>query len=280
MAPTTLRAKLEEGDFFVVPGVQDMISALLAERAGFDVVYGSGFWLTASALGLPDAGLATHTQMLDRMATLVRTSRAAVIADADTGYGGLLNVRHTVRTYEAVGVAAIQLEDQEFPKTCGHTPGKRLISLEEMVRKIEVAVDAREDALIIARTDARQGEGLDGVLRRLDAYARAGADVLLPEALASEEEVRKACASLDRPVMVNMAEGGATPMLSRAVLAELGVAFAIHPSTAALAAAAAIEAAFRALRTGDAPPPLFDFQEFCTLVGLDEVRAFDRRWAR
>ena len=156
MASPLLREKLERREFIVIPGLQDMIAATMAAKVGFDIVYGSGFWLTASSLGLPDAGIATYTQMLDRMATLVRSSGgAAVIADADTGYGGLLNVHHTVRGYEAAGVTAIQLEDQEFPKKCGHTPFKRCVPVQDMVDKIRVAAEAREDKknfLIIART--------------------------------------------------------------------------------------------------------------------------------
>ena len=128
MANPIFREKLASGKFFVVPGIQDMIAAVIANKVGFDLVYGTGYWLTASAWGLPDAGIATYTEMLNRMATLVKTSDAAVIADGDTGYGGLLNVHHTVRGYEAAGVTAIQLEDQEYPKKCGHTPHKRLIA--------------------------------------------------------------------------------------------------------------------------------------------------------
>ena len=190
MANPILREKLNAGKFFVVPGIQDMITAVIANKVGFDIVYGTGYWLTASAWGLPDAGIATYTEMRNRMETLARTSNAAVIADGDTGYGGLLNVHHTVKGYEASGVTAIQIEDQEFPKKCGHTPFKRLISTEDMVEKIQVAVDSREseDFVVIARTDARESEGLDGVLRRLEAYSKAGADVLFPEALHSEEE--------------------------------------------------------------------------------------------
>ncbi len=244
MANPILRTKLAEGKFFVVPGMHDMISAVIANKVGFDIVYGTGYWLTASALGLPDAGIASYTQMVDRMATLARTSNAAVIADADTGYGGLLNVHHTVKGYEAAGVTAIQIEDQEFPKKCGHTPFKRVISTEDMVDKIKVACDTREDKenlLIIARTDARQSEGLDGALRRLEAYAKAGADVLFPEAMQSEEEMRTACAAFDKPVMGNMANGGLTPVPNASVLAEIGYAFAIYPSLIRFVAAAAIE---------------------------------------
>jgi len=177
LATSILREKLATKKFFVVPGIQDMITAVIADRVGFDVVYGTGYWLTASAYGLPDAGIATYTQMVDRMATLARTTKAAVIADADTGYGGLLNVHHTVRGYEQAGISAIQIEDQEFPKKCGHTPYKRLVSQQDMADKIRVAAEARHDpqnTLIIARTDARQSEGLDGALKRAEAYRNAG----------------------------------------------------------------------------------------------------------
>ena len=252
---------------------------------GFDIVYGTGYWLTASASGLPDAGIATYTQMLDRMATLVKTSNSAVIADGDTGYGGLLNVHHTVRGYEAAGVSAIQLEDQEFPKKCGHTPYKRLIPLEDMVEKIQVAAEARQDKenfLIIARSDARQSEGLDGSLKRLRAYAEAGADIVFPEALTSQEEMRIACSAFDKPVMANMADGGLTPILPAATLAELGYAFAIYPSMTSLVAAAAMEQALTQLKQDGSyeAMPLFNFKEFCTLIGFQDVWDFEKRWAK
>ncbi len=283
MANPILRTKLAEGKFFVVPGLHDMIAAVIADRVGFDIVYGTGYWLTASAYGLPDAGIASYTQMVDRMATLARTSKAAVIADADTGYGGLLNVHHTVKGYEAAGVTAVQLEDQQFPKKCGHTPFKRLISQEDMVEKIKVACDARTDRdnlLIIARTDARQSEGLDGSLRRLEAYAKAGADIVFPEALQSEEEMRTACAAFDKPVMANMANGGLTPVPDASVLAELGYAFAIYPSLTSLVAAAAVDHALIDLKENGVgePADIFDFKEFCSLIGFDEVWAFERKW--
>ena len=286
MPSPVLRRKLKEGEFIAAPGLQDMIAAAVANEVGFDVVYGSGFWLTASAYGLPDAGIATYTQMVDRMATLVRVSDAAVIADGDTGYGGLLNVHHTVRGYEAAGVTAIQLEDQEFPKKCGHTPFKRLVPLEDMVAKIRVAVDARgsEDFLVIARTDARQSEGMDGTMRRLEAYAEAGADILFPEALLSEDEMRRACAAFDRPMFANMASGGLTPILSAAQLAEIGYSIAIFPSMTSLAAAAAMRASLLHLRNdgvGETPDvPMADFKRFCSLIGFEEVWAFEKKWEK
>ena len=282
MADSILRTKLSAREFFVVPGIQDMITAVIANKVGFDIVYGSGYWLTASAWGLPDAGIASYTEMLNRMQTLVRTSNAAVIADGDTGYGGLLNVHHTVKGYETAGVSAIQLEDQEFPKKCGHTPFKRLIALEDMVKKIKVAVDARTDnnMLIIARTDARQSEGMEGVLRRLEAYDKAGADIIFPEALTSEEEMRTACATFAKPVMANMANGGVTPVPNADVLKELGYAFAIYPSLTSLVAATAMEKALIALKNEGVGEPggIFNFKEFCSLIGFDDVWAFERKW--
>src|SRR5579871_2231422 len=174
MSNPLLRGKLDRGEFFLAPGIQDMITAVIARDLGYDIVYASGFWLTASAYGLPDAGIATYTQMLDRVSTLTRTVEAGVIADADTGYGGLLNVHHTVRGYEEAGVVGIQIEDQEFPKKCGHTPFKRVVPTLDMVEKIKVAAAARRDPegmMVIARTDARQPEGFEAAMRRGEAYA-------------------------------------------------------------------------------------------------------------
>ena len=285
MANPVLRNMLNAGEMVVAPGLQDMIAAKIANKVGFPVVFGSGYWLTASAMGLPDAGIATYSDMLDRMKTLVETCDGALIADADTGYGGLLNVRHTVQGYERAGVTAMQLEDQEFPKRCGHTPGKRIVPALDMVDRVRVAVDTREDDenfLIIARTDARQSEGLDGVLRRLDAYAEAGADILFPEALASEEEMEKACAAFDLPMMVNMANGGSTPMLNASALKDMGYAIAIFPSLTSLVAARAMENALLALKeNGDGDPTdIFSFSEFGSMIGFDDIRTFERKWAR
>lgn len=287
MADPILRQMLDRGEFIVAPGMQDMIAAAMAKKVGFPIVYGTGYWMTASALGLPDAGIATYTQMVDRMATLVRYSGSAVIADADTGYGGLLNVHHTVRGYEAAGVTAIQLEDQEFPKKCGHTPNKRCVPTQDMVDKIRVAVEAREDQqnfLIIARTDARASLGVDEAMRRLEAYAEAGADILFFEAPQSEEEMRRACEAFDTPMLANMADGGKTPILPAKVLQEIGYALAIFPAMTSLIAAAAMEQALRHLKTaGTSLQPgaaMFDFNEFCSLMGFEDVWTFEKRWAR
>ena len=286
MQKRSLRAALAAGECVVAPGIHDMITAVISNQVGFDFVYASGYWMTASAYGLPDAGIASFTQMLDRVATLCRTANAAVIADADTGYGGLLNVHHTVRGYEEAGVVAIQIEDQEFPKKCGHTPFKRVTPMIDMVEKVKVAVEARRspETLIIARTDARQTDGFDGALQRGIAYGEAGADIVFLEALESEAEMREACARIRKPLMANMADGGKTPIRSKTELAEIGYKLAIFPSATGLAAAQAAANALLVLKTegsSNSPNlPLFSFAEFNHLIGFDEVWDFERRWAR
>lgn len=284
MADPRLKQKLAAGRFIVAPGVFDMISTMLAERVGFDAVYASGYWLTASYLGLPDAGIATYTEMLSRVAKVVEKSTAPVIADADTGFGGLLNVHHTVRGYERAGVTAIQIEDQEFPKKCGHTPYRRVIPMEEMVAKVRVAVDARTDPnfLIIARTDARGGHGFDEAVRRGQAYAAAGADIVFVEALHSEDEMRRACQAIRAPMMANMSDGGKTPIRPARELQDFGYSLAIFPAMNALAASAAMERAMRNLKeNGTSLSPdvsLFGFDDFCRMVGFEDVWAFEEKW--
>ncbi len=287
MSNPTIRDKLDRGAFFLAPGVHDMMTAVIANKIGFDVVYGSGYWMTASAYGLPDAGIATYTQMLDRVSTLARTADAAVIADADTGYGGLLNVHHTVRGYEEAGISAIQIEDQEFPKKCGHTPGKRCVPLEEMADKIKVACEARRDpknTLIIARTDIRQAEGFTSAVARGAAFAEAGADIVFVEALTSDDEMRRACDEVGAPMIANMADGGDTPIRSAAELEDLGYACAIFPGATSLAAAHAVQGVLTSLKeigtSQDPSVSLFDFKEFCRLIGFEDVWAFNRKWSR
>jgi len=286
MAQSILREKITRGEFVFAPGIQDMITAVLANKVGFEIVYGSGYWLTASAYGLPDAGIVSYTQMVDRMRTLVNTSNSAVIADADTGFGGLLNVHHTVKGYQEAGVTAIQIEDQEFPKKCGHTPFRRVIPAADMVEKIKVAVDARTDPnmLIIARTDALQSEGLEKSIARANAYHQAGADILFIEALQTEAEMRQACKAVTGPMMVNMSNGGLTPMLSAEQMKDIGFSMAIAPSLTSLAAAHAIEIALRAMKAQGSPEPdgvpIHDFKAFCALIGFEDVWAFEKKWAK
>jgi 2-methylisocitrate lyase-like PEP mutase family enzyme len=175
-----LRELIAKGEFILAPGVYDGISARVADTMGFPALYMTGYGATASMLGLPDAGLATYSDMLGRAEMICSVIKTPLIADADTGYGGLLNVQRTVRGYEAAGVAAIQIEDQEMPKKCGHTPGRRVVPAQDMVLKLRVAADARRDeaTLIVARTDARTAHGLDEALRRARLYEEAGADII------------------------------------------------------------------------------------------------------
>jgi 2,3-dimethylmalate lyase len=280
-----LRQRLREKRLVSAPGVYDMISLRLADRMGFELLYMTGYGAVASLLGLPDAGLATYSDMVGRVSAMAGMAKTPLIADGDTGYGGLLNVRHTVRGYEVAGAAGIQLEDQEFPKKCGHTPGRRVIPAADMVRKIAVAVENREspDFLIVARTDARSAHGLDEALRRAEAYAKAGADILFVESPESEEELRRIGASFDLPLVANMVEKGRTPVLTRQELEALGFRLAIFPTTAFLAAAAAIERGYQTIRdTGSSKPiigELYDFERFNKLIGFEEIWAFDRAHA-
>merc|ERR1711972_1221237 len=187
----TLKSLLKKGELLIAPGIFDGMSLRLAEKVGFQVLYMTGFGTVGSHLGSPDAGLASYRDMVERVRTFASLSSVPIVCDADTGFGGLLNVEHTVKGYEAAGAAAIQLEDQEFPKKCGHTGGRRVIPMEEMVRKVKVAVEARtsSDFLIIARTDARGQHGLKEAIRRGRAYADAGADILFVESPESEAEM-------------------------------------------------------------------------------------------
>ncbi|MCS6931716.1 MAG: isocitrate lyase/PEP mutase family protein [Acetobacteraceae bacterium] len=288
MADPRLAAALKAGRFITAPGIYDMISARIADRMGFEALYATGFGTVASHLGVPDAGIATYTDMVSRMGTFARGCATPVIADADTGYGGLLNVRHTVQGYEAAGIAAIQLEDQESPKKCGHTPGRRVIPAEEMALKIRVAAEARKspDFLIIARTDARTQHGLAEAIRRARLYAEAGADILFVESPESEAELAEIGRALRGiPLLANMVEGGRTPLLPASRLKELGYAIAIWPAAGFLSAAAALERAYGELKAtgstlGLPPGASYGFERMADLMGFPEIHAFERRWAR
>jgi 2,3-dimethylmalate lyase len=279
---TSLRQMLQKGEFVTGIGVYDMISAKIADRTGANAIYVTGYGTVASHLGLPDAGIATYTDMVGRIARIVEGTSKPVIADADTGYGGLLNVHHTVRGYEKAGVSAIQLEDQEFPKKCGHTKGRRVIPMADMAQKIRVASDARssEDFLIIARTDARTGLGLEEALRRGEAYAEAGADIIFIESPESEAEMAEIAKRFDKPVLINLVHGGSTPILPKERLVELGFKVAIYPGLGFLAAAKALETAFNDLAAGKPnTTPIYDFSAFNEVIGFPEVWEFDRKYA-
>ncbi len=281
-AGVSLKQRLASRELLVAPGVYDMVSLRLANTLGFEALYMTGYGTVASHLGLPDAGIATYTEMVGRVRAMASQATVPLIADGDTGYGGLLNVRHTVRGYEEAGACAIQLEDQEFPKKCGHTPGRRVIPAEDMVKKIRVAVESRSspEFLIVARTDARTALGLDEAMRRAEAYAKAGADVLFVESPESVEEMRAIGARFDLPLVANMVEKGRTPVLAKADLEAIGYRVAIFPVAALLAAVQAMAGVYRHLKaTGSSlgtPQPLYDFADLSLLMGFQEVWDFER----
>lgn len=277
-------ARLKSGALLAAPGVYDMISTIIADRMNFPALYMTGFGTVASHLGVPDAGIATYSDMVDRLARMASIAHTPIIADADTGYGGLVNVHHTVRGYERAGAAAIQLEDQEFPKRCGHLSGKQVCPTEEMVRRIKVAVDARrhDNTLIVARTDARAVLGFDEALRRAEAYANAGADVLFVEAPESVAEMERVGSSFDLPLVANMAAGGRTPLISQERLAQIGYRIAIYPGHGFLAAAQAAERSYLAVKhdndLAEAGIALYDLPAFADMLGFQEVEELSRRF--
>jgi 2-methylisocitrate lyase-like PEP mutase family enzyme len=283
--PQSLAVRLKQPGLISAPGVFDMISAKITDGMGFDALYMTGYGVVASYLGLPDAGLATYTDMVGRARAIASGTRTPLMADADTGYGGLLNVDFTVKGYEAAGVQAIQIEDQEFPKKCGHTPGRRVIGIEDAVRKIRVAAEARDskDFLIIARTDARTPLGLDEALRRAEAFAEAGADILFLEAPETIEEMQRIGRTFDLPLIANMVEGGRTPLLSRDQLEEIGYKIAIFPAAGFLAAGAAMRSVYGEIKNKGSTVgwngELYPFNDFSKLMGFERVWAFERAHA-
>jgi 2-methylisocitrate lyase-like PEP mutase family enzyme len=251
---------------------------------GFKALYMTGYGVSASHLGLPDAGLVTYSDMVGRARTIAEGTATPLIADADTGFGGLINIRQTVRGYEAAGVQAIQIEDQEMPKKCGHTPNRRVVPLPDMLRRIEVAVDSRrhDDTLIIARTDARTGLGLDEAIRRGKAFAKAGADVVFVEAPESADEFRRVGESIDAWLLANMVPTGMSPIVARNDLQAWGFDIAIYPSAGMGAVCAALEKNYAWLKehgsTVGSPVPAFDMAQLHELVGFPEVWAFEKRY--
>ena len=229
-------AKLRElisSAFLVAPGSYDCITARLVRAAGFQATYVTGSGISMSALGAPDVGLMSFTEVLDRVKRIADVVDIPVIADVDTGYGGPLNVIRCVREMEASGVSAIQIEDQAWPKKCGHEPGRRLVDTSEMIGRIKAAVDSRSDEnfIIIARTDARTDRGLSEAIDRANLYAEAGADILFIESPESVEEMRRIASEISKPTLINIVEGGRTPILSVKELAAIGFKMAIFPNS-------------------------------------------------
>jgi 2,3-dimethylmalate lyase len=280
-----LRALLETARPVLAPGCYDALGARLIEEAGFPAVYMTGFGTSAGLLGRPDVGLVSMSEMVDNARRIVEAVDLPVIADADTGYGNPINVLRTVREYERAGVAALHIEDQVAPKKCGHMDGKHVVPVAEMVEKVRAAVDARasSDLLIIARTDARAMEGLDAAIERAARYREAGADILFVEAPQSVEEIRAIAAAFPSvPLLFNYAEGGKTPPIEHALLAELGYAIVIFPIATLLAATKAIRAVLARIRADGSPinvlPELPRLAEFLDFIGLPEIRELEQRY--
>lgn len=280
-----LKDLLKAGEFISAPGVFDMFSARIANRMGFKALYMTGYGVSGSYLGVADAGLVTYTDMVGRARQIAEGIDKPLIADADTGFGGLINVRNTVRGYEAAGVQAIQLEDQEMPKKCGHTPGRRVVPLADMLKKIEVAVEARrsDDTLIIARTDARTSLGLDEAIARGKAFVNAGADIIFIESPESEDEFRRVADEIDGWLLANMVPTGLSPEVPGKTLRELGFNVAIYPALGMGVATAALEAGYKHLEkeldTIHLGVPTFTMKQLHELVGFPDVWEFERRHA-
>jgi len=282
--PSALKAHLLRPELTVAPGVFELISATLADQYAFPALYMSGNGTVASSLGLPDVGLATYTEMLNRIEAITSRTSAPLIADGDTGYGGLLNVDRTVRGYERAGAAGIQLEDQVAPKKCGFAAVTEVIPQTLMVNKIKVAIEARnsDDFLIVARTDARRGYGLTEALDRALAFEDAGADIIFIEAPESVEEMNIICKQIQRPKLLNMVDGRSTPVLPKTQIEDLGYNMAIFPCTGFLAATEAMRRCYATIAhegsSLNVDTPLYAFDEFVRLMGFDRAREFDERW--
>jgi methylisocitrate lyase len=282
---TRLRRMLEGPEIVVLPGAYDALSARLAERAGFDAMFTTGFGFSASVLGQPDFGLLTMSETMDRVRHVVRAVTVPVVADMDTGYGNPLNVRRTVQEVVNAGAAGIILEDQEWPKKCGHFEGKRVIPAEDHAAKLRAAIDARgdDDLVIIARTDARAPLGLDEAIRRGRMYRDVGADVVFVEAPQSLDELRAVKEAIpDRPLFANMVEGGKTPLLTWQELQDLGYKMVVFPLSALLAAAKVIGDVYAELyakkTTAGVMDRLVSFHDFEAIVGVPELRALEERY--
>jgi carboxyvinyl-carboxyphosphonate phosphorylmutase len=283
---TRLRQLLAGPNLLVAPGAYDALSARLIAQAGFPAVYLTGFGTAASVLGQPDVGLLTMSEMVARASALASVvGDLPLIADADTGYGNPINVRRTIREYERAGVAGLHIEDQVWPKKCGHMEGKQVIPMDEMAQKVRAAVDARQDPdfVIIARTDANAVNGLEDALRRGRAYREAGADIIFIEAPRSIEELQAiAQAFPDTPLLFNWAESGKTPLLTLHEIHTLGFKLVIFPVSLLFAATHAMLALLEVLKQGETPAPfssrMVTFSQFTQHIGLPEIQDLERRY--
>ena len=281
---TRIHRLLSESRTILFPGVYDVLGAKIAAQAGFELLFISGYSVAASKLGLPDFGYLTQTEMVETARRVCRSVKQPVIVDSDTGYGNALNVVRTVNELIEAGAAGMFLEDQVWPKRCGHMRGKRVIPVEEHVRKLKAAVDARagRDFFIVARTDARQVKGLSEAIKRCRAYQEAGADALFIEAPRSIEELKTMAKQLEGPLVANMLEGGVTPLLTKDELDAIGIQLIVCPLTALFGAAKAMTELMNHLRktgtTRDRLDQLLLFDHFHKLVDLDGHYALDEKY--
>ena len=287
MTEISLLARLHRQPILVAPGIYDSLTALIAERAGFEALYISGAGISHSRLGRPDIGLVSMSEVVQTVALIRDRVGTHLVVDADTGYGNALNVERTVRSLERAGANAIQIEDQDFPKRCGHLDNKWLISPQEMVGKVKAAVDTRasKDTVIIARTDAVAVEGFDRAMARAALYREAGADMLFVEAPRQRDELARIAAQLGKsvPLMVNMVEGGKTPVLPAGELETIGFAFVIFPGAIVRTLAKAAEEFYGSLKAHGTTEPfrarMFDFDGLNRLIGTPEMLARGERYA-
>jgi carboxyvinyl-carboxyphosphonate phosphorylmutase len=283
---TALRQLLRQPGILVAPGAYDCLTAKIIEREGFPVVYMTGAGTAVTRVGKPDLGFASLTEMLANASAIASTISVPLIADADTGYGGALNVYRTVQEYEKAGVAALHLEDQAFPKRCGHLDGKDVVPLADMVVKLRAACDARtdEDLVIIARTDALAVTGLDDTLRRCAAYAEAGADVLFVEALQTQEEIDRVRREVDVPLLYNFVEHGKSPLIPVAQLEALGFKLVIFPGSLMLSVGTLAQRILREIRqygtTANLLGEMESVVDLFNLMGMQETLALDAKWSK
>ena len=282
---TVLRKTLSREKTILVPGAYDAFSAKILKQAGFSIIYMTGSGVTASLTGMPDVGLLTMTEMVNQARNIVNATDLPLICDADTGYGNPINVIRTVKEYERAGVAGIHIEDQVAPKKCGHFEGKQLIPAEEMVKKIEAALYAREDDdfLLIARTDARSVEGLDEALRRARLYVEAGAEMLFVESPQSVDELRRIADELsDVPLLVNMVEGGKTPVLPFEDFEAMGFKIVLYPTCGIRAVAKTLqelaEHLYQHKNTKDFESRLVSFEGRNQITGLAEIKELEKKF--
>ena len=283
MSPATrLRELLAAPEILVMPGCYDAMSARLVERAGFKATFMGGFAVSASRIGMPDAGLISYAEMLDQGSNICSAVSIPVIGDGDTGYGNALNVQRTVRGYARAGFACVMIEDQVAPKRCGHTRGKQTVDREEAFARVQAAVDTRDagtDILIMARTDANATEGFQEALERARIFTEIGVDITFLEAPRDEEQMRAYCEGVPGPKMANMVEQGDTPVLSPKVLQDIGYKIAIYPISLMLAGIHAMEQALASLAAGETPRDAAEFAHLRDLVGFPEYYEAEKRYA-